>query len=534
MANNIEIVKISFRAIVINVFIVACTAFLFTKPLSAQESDPNAKKGELYLQFEQLKQEWQQYQSSYQQRINQVQRQNKALKTRISALEENYQGTEQKIIDPGYHQGEAMANLVPGSTTIELNYDKAKLKKGSYLVTQGRLIKYADDTDSGAATTFGIIPGAYLPVYVLLGEKYYGDRFMVFGGYFENDASYVWGDSFQNDVGRTPQSYIATTDYGKGFDLALTNAQLDVLTNLNEWISVFFGVNAATITDPYLEFAFVTFGDLSESPFFVTVGKNEIPTGVWAGGGPWTASLTSGYFQPSQFTNAMVSYYEHGFNLSLAGFALDDSSNPSSLSGNGNFMLGMYYTDNIPDTSLGYGFNAAYVYNWANTGMSANNAMVRTFQTDPVTGAPTGIVESQSLEPIQQQNSMINIEANMHYSVYGVYMGWSGLTEKAAYTNNGLAGAWYIQLTTSPIMLDQVTTFGLTWSQSYNTDQMFFSVPGQEALGAQIQGVNKEIIAFIQRPILTPQVLVGLEYSWLGLPNDQYTSALTLDLSIYF
>ncbi|MDC0535808.1 DUF3573 domain-containing protein, partial [Francisellaceae bacterium] len=461
--------------------------------------------------------------------------QKKILKKQISKLESKYQKTEQKIIDPGYHQGEVMTDLVPGSTTIELNYNKAKLKKGSYLVTQGKLVKYADDTDSGAATTFGIVPGAYLPVYALLGEKYYGDHFMVFGGYLETDASYVWGDNFNNDIGKTPQPYISVDAYGQGFDMALTSADLYLLTNLNEWVSAFFGIDGADITDPYLEYAFVTFGHLGKSPLFVTVGKSEVPTGVWAGGGPWTASLTSGYFQPSQFTNAMLSYYDNGLNISIAGFALEDqSSTGSSATNNGNFMAGMFYSGTVPDTTLGYGFNIAYIFNWANTGMAANNGLVRTFETDPVTGLPTNTVASESLEPIQSQNSMINIEGHVTHSIYGVYMGWSGLTEKADYTNNGFAGAWYIQLTTSPIMFDEVTTFGLTWSQSYNTNNMFFSVPGQEAFGPQLQGVNKEIIAFVQRPILTPQVLLGLELSWLGLPNNEYTSALTMDLSVYF
>ena len=42
------------------------------------------------------------------------------------------------------------------------------------------------------------------------------------------------------------------------------------------------------------------------------------------------------------------------------------------------------------------------------------------------------------------------------------------------------------------------------------------------------------IIASVQRPFFTDNVLFGLEYAYMHMYNSKHSNAYTLDISIYF
>ena len=502
-----------------------------------ESSDQQSKQqDDLATAFSKLKAEWQAQQMEDQKRLNASLAENKKLAEKIKTLEARFEQLSNKeesnvSIDAqqGKHFDVKHVKISPAKKT-----DKSK-EQGSYPTTlrsQGGAIAFiGDDSDYGASTMFEAYPTSQVPFYILKNKTHFGDRALVFGGYIEIDGSGFWGDQFTaNDNSTQSNTFVSSGNYQNGYNLNVTTANLDVMANINKWIQTYWTFSSMDITTPFIENAFVTFGNLEENPFFLTVGKNRLPMGVWAGGGPWISGITQGYFRPGYFTNAMVGYYEDGFNVNVAAF-VPELNVDQGYTNEGNFMISTFYSGKIKDTNFTYGFDAAYLYNFANTGMGANNQEVF---SDP-TCTPTATVSCPvELQARQDRNSVINVEGNIGYNELALFAGWTGLTFAKDYTNNSLAGAWYIQPTYSPVVFDQVTVFGVSWGQAYNMNDFFFPTAGLASFGISIKGVQKEFVAFIQRPILTPQVLLGIEFGWLGLYNGGYTNEVTVDLSVYF
>ncbi len=502
---------------------------------------------DLEAAFAQLKAEWQAQQAADQKRLDASLAENKALAEKLKSLETRFNqmaADNTELASSGTSSNTVVGDAaeddknnftvkhVKGKTAQEHREAQEKDARPTTLRNQGGAISYiGDDSDFGQMTVFEAYPSSQVPLYVLKGRNNFGDRALVFGGYIEADASTFWGSDF-NAVENSNNS---TGSYDNGYNLNLTTATLDVMANINEWIQTFWSITSNDTGTPYIQNAFVTFGNLKENPFFFSVGKSRIPMGVWAGGGPWISGITQGYFRPTFFSNAMISYYNDGLSLNFAGFVPETSSN-TSFSNEGDFMVSMFYGGHIVGTAMTYGFNAAYLYNYANTGMGSAscdlNGSVAQFcrNSTGVTPTSTGV----QLESTQASNGVINIEGNIGLDDVAIFAGWSGFTGTNAQTMGNYAGAWYIQPTYSPVVFDQVTVFGVSWGQAYNMNNFFFPTAGQASFGISIQGVQKEFVAFIQRPILTPQVLLGIEYGWLGLYNGAQTSEVTVDLSVYF
>ncbi|MDE4970190.1 DUF3573 domain-containing protein, partial [Francisella tularensis] len=53
--------------------------------------------------------------------------------------------------------------------------------------------------------------------------------------------------------------------------------------------------------------AFVIFGNLAISPFFVTAGRNNLSVGSYCGGGTWNSGITK-FLSPYQVTNVSIDY----------------------------------------------------------------------------------------------------------------------------------------------------------------------------------------------------------------------------------
>ncbi|MDC0535007.1 DUF3573 domain-containing protein [Francisellaceae bacterium] len=502
--------------------------------------------------FAQLKAEWRAQQAADQKRLDASLAENKRLAEKLKSLEVRFNQMSAESTEMASNSGSSSvssdnADADDSSYDSHLTVKHVKAKTGdehknaqvndarpTTLRNQGGAIAYiGDDSDFGQMTVFEAYPSSQVPLFVLKGRNNFGDRALVFGGYIEADGSVFWGGDFNATENAGGNS---TGTYNNGYNLNLTTATLDVMANINEYIQTFWSITSNDLGTPYIQNAFVTFGNLKENPFFFSVGKSRIPMGVWAGGGPWISGITQGYFRPTFFTNAMVSYYNDGLSLNLAGF-VPETSSTKAFTNEGDFMVSLFYGDHIPGTDMTYGFNAAYLYNYANTGMgSANcdlNGPVDTYCQSNSGQKPssTGSVE---LTSSNISNGVLNIEGNIGLDDVAVFAGWSGFTGTNEQTMGNYAGAWYIQPTYSPVLFDQVTVFGVSWGQAYNMNNFFFPTAGQASFGISVQGVQREFVAFIQRPIMTPQVLLGIEYGWLGMYNGAQTSEVTVDLSVYF
>ena len=117
--------------------------------------------------------------------------------------------------------------------------------------------------------------------------------------------------------------------------------------------------------------------------------------------------------------------------------------------------------------------------------------------------------------------------------------GWAQTTNKSDVTNNARAGAWYVQAGVSPEIYGRSTNFNLAYNGAYNTSRIAITLSGS-AINSYTtdktpgSGVNKMIIASVQRPFFTDNVLFGLEYAYMHMYNSKHSNAYTLDISIYF
>ena len=424
--------------------------------------------------------------------------------------------------------------------------DISKNSDGEYSTfrNRGSLISLVhEDTEYGPSTTFEEFPSSIVPLSMLqiknkFGSEENGHKALVFGGYLEADTQGWWGSDFTQpapggfDSGRSN----ATGNYNSGEGVFLTTANLDVMANINQWTQTYMVINA-TQNSIKLQQAFVTFGNLDKFPMFVTVGKNRMPLGTFAGGGPWVSGISQALFRPARITNVTVGYYKDGLNTNLSVFSTkaekgaqtgQATGTPSTMptepaNGNysGNFLYSVFYNGVISDTKVAYGVNAGYLYNMANTGI----------------GASQQIADTGDLLNRQDRNSVLNFEGHLAYQEYSVFGGLATTTMERKYTFGNRAGAWYIQGNYAPDVnifgSDRKTTFSLAYNGAYNTQNMPMAVAGDASTGPSITGVQKEVVTFVRREVLT-QVFLGLEYSWMGMYDGQHSNNITLDTSIYF
>ncbi len=367
----------------------------------------------------------------------------------------------------------------------------------------------------------GMLNSSQFALGILKQRNQYSDRALVFGGYLEADPQ-VWNGS---PIVRKPvagETGAQTYQSGKG--LPITTATLYVAANLGHYVTVETSL-ATDTSDSYkvkMDDAFVMFGNLDTFPLYATIGKNRLPLGSFSGGGPWTGSLTQMLFRPGRVNNASLAYYKDGLSSNLTLFQTDDHTS--------DFVYAAFYGDEVGKWS--YGINGGYVYNVNGTGNTSFDSTTKTATSKTRIGA-------------------VNFDGSLNYDIYGVGAGWAQATNKSDMTNNGYAGAWYVQAGFSPEIYGRSTNFNISYNGAYNTNNLpitltggaqnsYTTTSGATAAGNVSSvvypgsGVNKMVVASAQRPFFTQNVLIGLEYVYMHMYNSQHTNAYTLDISVYF
>ncbi len=368
----------------------------------------------------------------------------------------------------------------------------------------------------------GMLSSSQFALGLLKQRNNYSDKALVFGGYLEADAQ-AWNGSTITRATQTGETNPPYT-YQSGRGIYITTANLYTAANLGRYVTTELTLSADQVNDPSVSDALVIFGNLADFPLYATVGKNRIPFGSFAGGGPWTGSLTQMLFRPSRESNVSVNYYKDGLSTNLTLFQTTDHSS--------NFAYAVFYGGEHGKWS--YGANGGYLYNVNGSGNSS---------FDVATGGSANT----------KRIGAVNFEGSLNYDIYGVGAGWAQATNKSDMTNNGYAGAWYVSAGLSPVIYGRSTNFALSYNGAYNTNNLPITLSGSAPNGYTTvsstsgtaattpsavtipgSGVNKMVIASAQRPFFTENVLVGLEYAYMHMYNGQHSNAYTVDLSVYF
>lgn len=334
----------------------------------------------------------------------------------------------------------------------------------------------------------------------LLGQREKFDDYSVFfGGKIEADAQTWFGDFHPKNKLDPSQA--------NGQNIYLTAANLYFLSNLGHYVTAQFDFDTDGSGNFDLGNAFVIFGNLDTSPFFVTAGRSKLSVGTYGG--------VTGFLGPSNVTNVSVNYKDQVWNANIAVFGSDDKR--------ANFSTGLFYADSWTD-NLDGAFNVGYVYNIAGAGNSSiTNALNSLGKNKDTVGA-------------------LNVDGNLTYTVWGGFLnlgaGWASTTNSEEFNGLGtgdvLAGAWYGAANYSLVLGGRSTDFGVTYGQTYNSSAIPMGTANASPSFGQTQSGTKEQLVFsAQRAYFDDNVLFGPEWAYQKLYTGEHMNTITLDMSVY-
>ncbi|MEY8717139.1 DUF3573 domain-containing protein [Francisella philomiragia] len=489
--------------------------FLIT--IKVYASEPSEKSG-LSKQEMQIISDLQQQISILKQEIGKVQSQN------VEANNKSQFSTyRQKIANDSFNQLE-LGGITPqdiasniasdgqslgdstGSQGVFVSNGRIDVGGTPAITTQGQ-ITYLGSYSGNNSIPIGMISSNLFASTILGQRDTFDDYSVFFGGYIEADAQ-TWFGSQISRAGGAPNFP------ANGQNIYLTNSKLYFLSNLGHYVTAQFDFDTDETGGFGLGNAFVIFGNLDTSPFFVTAGRNKLSVGSYGGGGPWTSGIIDEFLSPDKVTNVSLNYKNDIINTNITVFGSDDKR--------ANFSAGFFYTDSWTE-DLSVGFNAGYVFN--------------------IAGAGNGSI-SQFLDNIGESEKnigVLNFDGTMAYSMLGgiwqLQGGWSATTNKQDFHKNGSSvntGAWYLGVAYALTLGGRDTNFNITYGQSYNAENI--PMPTSNAsptFGLTSSGIKNQMIASAQRAYFDNNVLFGPEYSYQRLYNGEHMNTLTLDLSVY-
>ena len=284
--------------------------------------------------------------------------------------------------------------------------------------------------------------------------------------------------------------------YQNGSGINVSSAKVDMVANINHWVQTFVQFDAAA---GQFVSAFVNIGNLSESPFFMTLGRNRPRFGSFPAA-PWAPNLTQGMVRPGYINTATVGYYHNHLNVNIAAF------NGASHHVNG-FMGSVFYNNHL---------SKAWAYQ-VNAGI-----------TNDMRG-----LDNQFSDALQHRDAAVNVEGSLAYQLVSATGGFFSGLNKVAATQNKRANIWYAQLAYTPKILGRDVAFAVNYSQAQNTQQIAMPLSGDATKGPSVYGAHKEWIAYVDTRVWK-QVNVGLEEAWIKTYDGKHTNTVSLYIATCF
>ena len=344
---------------------------------------------------------------------------------------------------------------------------------------------------------------------LLTQREKFDDYSIFFGAKIEANAqTWAGGDIYTYGTPTNPSQKVQN-----GQNLYLSAAKLYFLSNIGHYVTAQFDFDTDETGDFSIGNAFAMFGNLDTSPFFVTVGRNDLSVGGFGGGGVYTDGLNDG-FKPGKTTNLSINYKTNTINTNISVFASNDQQ--------ANFSSGFFYADQITD-EISLGGNAGYVLNagGANAG-GISNFLSRAGTPDKMIG-------------VLNFDGVISYEIGEGSVQFGT--GWTGTTNSADFNNDGtdvLAGTWYLAGTYANIIAGRSTNFQFSYGKSYNSSDLPMGLSSSAINGLQSSGgISDQYLFGAQRAFFDNNVLIGPEYSYQLLYTGEAMNTVTLNLLLY-
>ena len=339
---------------------------------------------------------------------------------------------------------------------------------------------------------------------------------MTLGGYFQA-AVQTWGEDNLNGV----IGHRFYSDDGSAF--APISADLDTLANINSWTQAFVTIQGGLNGyQTIISQAFVNFGNLSKSPFYLTIGNTDLPFGTFPGGGLVASTVESNAFAPDQLNQLDLGWSRGNFNTTFALF-----NGQTNLS---DFSYSAEYTVPIQSFSLQGG--AGYL---RDIRYSASDVAAAYGTSNSIYNTRTGILQGG-------RNGAVDLNASLTYTVNSNQSAnlsgeWITTTTSPsiARTNisTGKLQAWSVSGSYSLPIFHRDTTFALDYSATINMQLVPLQLPGQiDEPSFSMIGIQNQWLGYFQTEVLQ-NIYIGPEYIWLEMYNGQHTWETSLNLSLY-
>jgi hypothetical protein len=335
---------------------------------------------------------------------------------------------------------------------------------------------------------------------------------IVLGGSAQFDAQHWWGNEIEEyPVGKT---------YEQGNGIYFTQTTLDIMTNVNSWITTFLAGSDSYIGrgDPgtnytYVPHAFVALGNLDKFPTYSTLGINTIPFGVFSGSGPWDTPLTAAYFNPAQAPQISIGYNKNGLNAVATGFK--DQTNYDI-----NYAYSVYYNKSMQNFS--YSIGAGYL-----TDLKIDNTSSSSIPKN---------TQQKSSPDLGNLGAIIDINGSIIYRQI-MLTGEYDKGKNQLSGNDSKPAAYAITGNYTKMIAGQNTTFGISHSLALHLKDVPTPLPGYDTLVSALYGIKATWSLNVSRPIFK-NTFLGLDLQRATVNPGAHTSTShsytsTVDLTTY-
>ena len=338
---------------------------------------------------------------------------------------------------------------------------------------------------------------------------------LTLGAKFEIDTQ-VWNGSFSESID-------SSTTYQSGTDFAVTTAKVYSLANMGDWVTGFFVLDVAPNESATSSFeqAFLNFGNLKKSPFFMTVGDAYLPFGVFNGAGFWTDNLDIVAFRNNTENQIGLNFYKEGLYTALAFF----NNNARGSSALGDFSYSLNYASS---GYFNYSIGAGYLYDVRGTSTGVGEAY-------PATGSSTYTI-------IGARNAVYDLNMLLAYGPYNL-AGEADLTEEGVQNLNGTStgpmSAWNLISSYSTRLANVPTSFSFGYSATHNMNNIPMPLNGMATTSVSTQetdnnaGMAHQWLLFMSNEFFK-NIYMTPEYEYSTLYNGAHTWTLTYDVTAYF
>ncbi|MDO8954584.1 MAG: LbtU family siderophore porin [Gammaproteobacteria bacterium] len=332
---------------------------------------------------------------------------------------------------------------------------------------------------------------------------------LILGGQLEADAQTWNGSYFYAHNGSSNQ---------KGQSVAFTKAYIFTMANINQWTTAVVSLkNSLPTNSIQVDRAFLNFGNLASSPWYVTLGNAYLPFGNFSGNGPLDNALTTNAFRINPTTEAMLGLNSDGFDTNFGVY------NDSSFSNNAfhDFLLSSTWTQAL-NTSSQLSLGASYISDIRGTSSGVGSSYT---QSTASAASPFNAAKTSAYD------------LNANYTLGSIsLLGEFVTTSRSAMANNvsvGKPSVWMLGTVYKYAILNKPTQFQLSFSQTKNMQNVQLPATANFAQNLKITGIKSEWLASIT-PEMWTNTYIGPEFVYDHLYSQTNTWTLSLDATAYF